>query len=174
MGLDTVAQPERDSRTGIDPIGSGLRSAPQSESRRNPAPDGAGARGSIHTNTIEGGFFSIFKRGMRGIYQHCREKHLHRYLAEFDFRYSNRIALGCGDLTRADRILSGFVGKRLWCPNETRTFHVGALAVFGVTFIVKGFRCVRSHASPSNSNDPQLTHLLPRRSPSSLRLSQRT
>lgn len=70
------------------------------------------ARGSIHTNTIEG-FFSIFKRGMRGIYQHCRERHLHRYLAEFDFRYSNRIALGCDDLTRADRILSGFVGKRL-------------------------------------------------------------
>jgi len=70
------------------------------------------ARGSIHTNTIEG-FFSIFKRGMRGIYQHCREKHLHRYLAEFDFRYSNRIALGCDDITRADRILQGFVGKRL-------------------------------------------------------------
>ena len=70
------------------------------------------ARGSIHTNTIEG-FFSIFKRGMRGVYQHCREKHLHRYLAEFDFRYSNRVALGCDDVTRADRILSGFVGKRL-------------------------------------------------------------
>jgi hypothetical protein len=52
--------------------------------------------GSIHTNTIEG-FFSIFKRGMRGIYQHCREKHLHRYLAEFDFRYSNRAALGVDD-----------------------------------------------------------------------------
>jgi hypothetical protein len=69
-------------------------------------------RGSIHTNTIEG-FFSIFKRGMKGVYQHCREKHLHRYLAEFDFRYSNRIALGCDDLTRADRILQGFVGKRL-------------------------------------------------------------
>ena len=69
-------------------------------------------RGSIHTNTIEG-FFSIFKRGMRGIYQHCREKHLHRYLAEFDFRYSNRIALGCDDVERADRMLQGFVGKRL-------------------------------------------------------------
>ena len=55
------------------------------------------ARGSIYTNTVEG-FFSIFKRGMRGIYQHCREKHLHRYLAEFDFRYSNRMALGCDDL----------------------------------------------------------------------------
>jgi transposase-like protein len=75
---------------------------------------GAGeyARGTIHTNTIEG-FFSIFKRGMRGIYQHCREKHLHRYLAEFDFRYSNRQALGCDDTDRSDRILRGFVGKRL-------------------------------------------------------------
>ena len=70
------------------------------------------ARGSIHTNTIEG-FFSIFKRGMRGVYQHCRERHLHRYLAEFDFRYSNRQALGCDDLERADRMLLGFVGKRL-------------------------------------------------------------
>jgi hypothetical protein len=70
------------------------------------------ARGTIHTNTIEG-FFSIFKRGMRGIYQHCRERHLHRYLAEFDFRYSNRMALGCDDLERADRMLQGFVGKRL-------------------------------------------------------------
>jgi hypothetical protein len=70
------------------------------------------ARGSIHTNTIEG-FFSIFKRGMKGVYQHCREKHLHRYLAEFDFRYSNRIAVGCDDLDRADRMLRGVVGKRL-------------------------------------------------------------
>jgi transposase-like protein len=70
------------------------------------------ARGSVHTNTIEG-FFSIFKRGMRGVYQHCREKHLHRYLAEFDFRYSNRIALGCDDLQRADRMLRSVVGKRL-------------------------------------------------------------
>jgi len=70
------------------------------------------ARGSIHTNTVEG-FFSVFKRGMKGVYQHCREKHLHRYLAEFDFRYSNRIALGCDDLQRADRLLSGVVGKRL-------------------------------------------------------------
>ena len=46
-------------------------------------------RGGVHTNTVEG-FFSIFKRGMKGIYQHCGEKHLHRYLAEFDFRYNNR------------------------------------------------------------------------------------
>lgn len=66
----------------------------------------------LHTNTIEG-FFSIFKRGMKGVYQHCQEKHLHRYLAEFDFRYSNRQALGCNDGDRADRLLSGIVGKRL-------------------------------------------------------------
>jgi hypothetical protein len=68
--------------------------------------------GIVHTNTVEG-FFSIFKRGMRGVYQWCSEKHLHRYLAEFDFRYSNRVALGCNDADRADRLLSGIVGKRL-------------------------------------------------------------
>lgn len=68
--------------------------------------------GQAHTNTIEG-YFSIFKRGMRGVYQFCSEKHLHRYLAEFDFRYSNRIALGCNDEDRASRILAGVVGKRL-------------------------------------------------------------
>lgn len=67
---------------------------------------------AIHTNTIEG-FFSIFKRGMKGVYQHCQKKHLHRYLAEFDFRYSNRQALGCNDGDRADRLLAGIVGKRL-------------------------------------------------------------
>jgi transposase-like protein len=55
---------------------------------------------SIHTNTIEG-FFSIFKRGMKGIYQHCGHNHLNRYLAEFDFRYNNRIALGVDDQQRA-------------------------------------------------------------------------
>ena len=67
---------------------------------------------SIHTNTIEG-FFSIFKRGMRGIYQHCAKPHLHRYLAEYDFRYSNRSALGVNDEERADNMLFGVVGKRL-------------------------------------------------------------
>lgn len=69
-------------------------------------------RGDVYTNTIEG-CFSIFKRGMRGIYQHCSKKHLHRYLAEFDFRYSNRQALGCNDAQRADAILDGVIGKRL-------------------------------------------------------------
>jgi len=67
---------------------------------------------SIHTNTIEG-FFSIFKRGMRGIYHHCGYNHLNRYLAEFDFRYSNRVKLGVNDEQRADRLLVGVKGKRL-------------------------------------------------------------
>ena len=69
-------------------------------------------RGEVHTNTIEG-YFSIFKRGMKGVYQHCTKGHLHRYLAEFDFRYSNRIALGCNDSDRTDAMLRGIVGKRL-------------------------------------------------------------
>jgi hypothetical protein len=69
-------------------------------------------RGDAHTNTAEG-FFSIFKRGMTGVYQHCAEKHLHRYLAEFDFRYSNRVALGIDDGERAARAIKGIVGKRL-------------------------------------------------------------
>jgi transposase-like protein len=67
---------------------------------------------TIHTNTVEG-YFSIFKRGMKGVYQHCAKKHLHRYLAEFDFRYSNREACGYNDLARADALLEGVVGKRL-------------------------------------------------------------
>jgi transposase-like protein len=67
---------------------------------------------AVHTNTVEG-FFSIFKRGMKGIYQHCGKQHLHRYLAEFDFRYSNRTKLGVDDATRAYRLLVGVKGKRL-------------------------------------------------------------
>ena len=67
---------------------------------------------TIHTNTVEG-FYSIFKRGMKGVYQHCAKKHLHRYAAEFDFRYSNRTALGVDDAARASRALEGVVGKRL-------------------------------------------------------------
>lgn len=68
--------------------------------------------GITHTNTVEG-FYSIFKRGMRGVYQHCSKKHLHRYVTEFDFRYSNRVALGVDDQARADIALKGVVGKRL-------------------------------------------------------------
>jgi transposase-like protein len=67
---------------------------------------------TIHTNTVEGAF-SIFKRGMRGVYQHCAEHHLHRYLAEFEFRYNNRIANGIDDRTRAARAMEGIVGKRI-------------------------------------------------------------
>lgn len=67
---------------------------------------------TIHTNTIEGAF-SIFKRGMRGVYQHCAEKHLHRYLAEFEFRYNTRTANGFDDSARAAEGLKGIVGKRL-------------------------------------------------------------
>ena len=75
---------------------------------------GAGeyVRGEVHTNTIEG-YFSIFKRGMKGVYQHCGKKHLHRYAAEFEFRYNNRIANGVDDRHRAAVALKGATGKRL-------------------------------------------------------------
>lgn len=69
-------------------------------------------RGTVHTNTIEG-YFSVFKRGMKGVYQHCAEKHLHRYLAEFDFRYNRRTALKWTDPERRDSALSKIGGKRL-------------------------------------------------------------
>jgi transposase-like protein len=69
-------------------------------------------RGDVHTNSAEG-YFSIFKRGMRGIYQHCGEKHLHRYLAEYDFRYNHRAALGFDDGERAALAIKSADGKRL-------------------------------------------------------------
>lgn len=67
---------------------------------------------TIHTNTIES-YFSVFKRGMRGTYQHCGHNHLNRYLAEFDFRYNTRTGLEYTDEERADMLLAGVVGKRL-------------------------------------------------------------
>lgn len=70
------------------------------------------ARDDVHTNSAEG-YFSIFKRGMRGIYQHCAEKHLHRYLAEYDFRYNHRVRLGYGDQARTVAAIQGAEGKRL-------------------------------------------------------------
>jgi hypothetical protein len=75
---------------------------------------GAGeyARGDVTTNTVEG-FFSVFKRGMRGTYQQCGEKHLSPYFAEFDFRYSNRVSLAVHDEQRAEIALRVIVGKRL-------------------------------------------------------------
>lgn len=69
-------------------------------------------RGDVHTNTIEG-YFSIFKRGMKGVYQHCGKQHLHRYANEFAFRYNHRASLEVDDTMRAQAILRGAEGKRL-------------------------------------------------------------
>ncbi len=76
-------------------------------------------RGPIHTNTVEG-FFSILKRGVYGMYQHVSEAHLKRYLAEFDFRYSNREKLGVNDTERAEIALQGVRGKRLTYQTTAR------------------------------------------------------
>jgi transposase-like protein len=70
------------------------------------------ARGDVHTNTLEG-FFSIFKRGMIGIYQHIDNKHFERYLAEFDFRQNTRAKLGIDDVRREQITIEGCKGKRL-------------------------------------------------------------
>lgn len=70
------------------------------------------AIGDVPTNTIEG-YFSIFNRSAKGVYLHCGKRHLHRYLAEFDFRNNCRSALGIEDGERADRTLAGVAGKRL-------------------------------------------------------------
>ena len=69
-------------------------------------------RGPAHTNSVEG-LFGIFKRGMKGVYQHCGEQHLHRYLSEFEFRYNSREKLGVDDKTRTEKALRGVDGKRL-------------------------------------------------------------
>jgi transposase-like protein len=69
-------------------------------------------RGDAHTNNLEA-YYSVFKKGMGGVYQHCAEKHLHRYLAEFDFRYNNRVAKGVDDKARTTKALQGVKGKRL-------------------------------------------------------------
>jgi hypothetical protein len=69
-------------------------------------------RGDVHSNTVEG-YFAILKRGIIGTYHHVSEEHLHRYLAEFSFRYSERKALGVEDRERATKALRGIVGKRL-------------------------------------------------------------
>jgi hypothetical protein len=75
---------------------------------------GAGeyVRGEAHTNTVEG-YFSVLKRGIIGTYHHVSQQHLKRYLAEFDFRYNARQALGVNDVTRTVRALQGASGKRL-------------------------------------------------------------
>jgi transposase-like protein len=76
-------------------------------------------RGDVHTNTIEG-YFSVFKRGIYGTYHHVSQQHLKRYLAEFDFRYNERSALGVEDAERITRALSGIVGKRLMYKDSSR------------------------------------------------------
>ena len=99
------------------------------------------ARGDVTTNSAEG-YFSIFKRGMRGVYQHCSEKHLHRYLAEFDFRYNHRTALGYADEARARSASASPLGGLTkldfkfqaarflrWRENKTRR-HVSLSALF--------------------------------------------
>jgi transposase-like protein len=69
-------------------------------------------RGGAHTNTIEG-YFSILKRGIVGTYHHVSPQHLKRYLAEFDFRYNERMSLGVNDVERTEKVLKGIIGKRL-------------------------------------------------------------
>ncbi len=69
-------------------------------------------RGGVHTNTIEG-YFSILKRGITGTYHHVSAQHLKRYLAEFDYRYNEREALGVSDAERMAKSLKGIVGKRM-------------------------------------------------------------
>ncbi len=83
------------------------------------------ARGIVTTNTVEG-FFGVMKRGINGVYQHVSEHHLKRYLAEYDFRHTNRIAMGCDDITRTDRMVAGIVGKRL--TYQTTRRRIGATA----------------------------------------------
>ena len=73
-------------------------------------------------NTTEG-YFSILKRGIYGVYDHVSEAHLHRYLAEFDFRYNNRVKLGIDDMERAERAIKGAAGKRLRYRDPGRQTH---------------------------------------------------
>jgi len=79
-------------------------------------------RGLVHTNTVEN-VFSVFKRGMKGIYQHCGEAHLFRYLAEFDFRYNRRAKLGFTDRQRAVEAIKGAAGKRLTYQQPREAAH---------------------------------------------------
>jgi len=75
------------------------------------------ARGDVHTNTLEG-FFSIFKRGLIGTYQHVHSKHIDRYLAEFDFRQNTRAKLGIDDKQREAIAVRSAKGKRLTTANS--------------------------------------------------------
>jgi ISXO2-like transposase domain len=93
------------------------------------------ARDDVHINTLEG-YFSVFKRGLVGVYQHMSETHLNRYLAEFDFRYSTRVKLGINDVQRAEIALDGFKGKRLTyqTTREAQAAETARAAAIGATF----------------------------------------
>ncbi len=80
----------------------------------------------IHTNTIEN-VFSVFERGMTGVYQHCGEAHLHRYLTEFEFRYNRRSKLGFSDKERAEAAIAGIEGKRLTYRRIDETAHASTV-----------------------------------------------
>jgi hypothetical protein len=105
--LDTASTLNTDESTLYDRIGQAFAGHQVVNHRK-----GEYARGTATTNTLEG-FFSVFKRGMVGVYQHCAEHHLHRYLAEFDFRYNARQSLGVNDQQRPSRAVMGAKGKRL-------------------------------------------------------------
>jgi hypothetical protein len=76
----------------------------------------------VHSNTVEN-VFSVFKRGMKGVYQHCGEAHLRRYLAEFEFRYNNRSKLGIEDSERTEKAVKGAAGRRLTYHQSRETAH---------------------------------------------------
>ena len=78
--------------------------------------------GFVHVNTAEN-YFSIFKRGVIGTFHHISEAHLHRYLAEFDFRYNNRYVLGVEDAERTEKAISGAAGKRLRYQSPREAAH---------------------------------------------------
>ena len=72
------------------------------------------ARGDVNVNANSAeGVFGVFRKGMKGVYQHCSEKHLNRYVTEFGFRHNTRALLGFNDSQRKDEALNGTVGKRL-------------------------------------------------------------
>jgi transposase-like protein len=83
---------------------------------------GESVRGDIHIKTAEG-YFSVFKRGIYGTFHHISQQHLKRYLAEFDFRYNERAALGINDNMRAAKALKGVVGKRLTYHRPNKAAH---------------------------------------------------
>ena len=111
---------DRDSRRVTDKAQSYVHFMPLGKHESVGHSKGEYVRGDVHTNTLEG-FFSIFKRGLIGVYQHVDKKHLDRYLAEFDFRQNNRAKLGIEDVQRASIALTGAKGKRLTYATPDRS-----------------------------------------------------